>query len=265
MPVFCDGTTTPVGACRSDDVCTVPPRPGQCCGERCECGFSGKWRCSPDHFCPCADTGVLTTLDIVPSDVVCVVDISSIPGKPCTQVFRALRSDSGDVTASTTFEIDDPTLGTFAGATFTSIMPLPAGDGTLAGFRGFTCTRVRATDGTLNAVGRLRIVEAALSGPTRSPYFVSAYKADPVPSKETLVYTLDGTTTLDVGIGVTNDPANPSSIDATKLALVRAWSIGSKAMGCVAWPTKDTDGDGIHDTFVGVKPGTTCASTSCRR
>lgn len=54
-----------------------------------------------------------------------------------------------------------------------------------------------------------------------------------------------------------NDPANPKNVDATKfIKALRAMDEGAPASGCPAHPAKDSDGDGIKDTFIAVKVGT---------
>ncbi len=54
-----------------------------------------------------------------------------------------------------------------------------------------------------------------------------------------------------------NDPKNPNGVDATKfIQALRAMDEGNAAAGCPAVPAKDSDGDGIKDTFLGVVVGT---------
>ena len=68
---------------------------------------------------------------------------------------------------------------------------------------------------------------------------------------------------FDVTAQPANDPANPSAtdggppVDATAfIKALRAMKEGDAKAGCPSASTKDTDGDGIDDTFVGVKVGT---------
>ena len=45
-------------------------------------------------------------------------------------------------------------------------------------------------------------------------------------------------------------------VDATKfISKIRAMGEGDAASKCDPLPTKDTDGDGVHDTFIGVTVG----------
>ncbi|MBK7399365.1 MAG: hypothetical protein IPJ34_24640 [Myxococcales bacterium] len=67
---------------------------------------------------------------------------------------------------------------------------------------------------------------------------------------------------FDVTATWSNDPANPpleaggAPVDASKfIKALRAMKEGDAAAGCPAASTKDTDGDGVDDTFVGVKVG----------
>lgn len=64
-------------------------------------------------------------------------------------------------------------------------------------------------------------------------------------------------TTFDVKAQASNDPKNPKGVDATKfIKALRAMDEGNPAEGCPAAPAKDSDGDGIKDTFLSVKAGT---------
>ncbi|MBX3191049.1 MAG: VWA domain-containing protein [Labilithrix sp.] len=64
-------------------------------------------------------------------------------------------------------------------------------------------------------------------------------------------------TVFDVKASASNDPKNPKGVDATKfIKALRAMDEGNPAQGCPAAPAKDSDGDGIKDTFLSVKAGT---------
>ncbi|MGZ5967867.1 MAG: hypothetical protein ACXWP4_09375, partial [Polyangiales bacterium] len=61
--------------------------------------------------------------------------------------------------------------------------------------------------------------------------------------------------TFDVVAQVLDDPSD--TVDATKfVAKVRAMDEGDAARGCARARAKDTDGDGVKDTFVGIDVGT---------
>ncbi len=62
---------------------------------------------------------------------------------------------------------------------------------------------------------------------------------------------------FDVTARASNDPTNPDGVDATQfIKALRAMDEGDAASGCPAASVKDTDSDGINDTFVSVKVGT---------
>jgi hypothetical protein len=62
---------------------------------------------------------------------------------------------------------------------------------------------------------------------------------------------------FDVKASASNDPKNSGGVDATKfIKALRAMDEGDPANGCPAAPAKDSDGDGIKDTFLAVKAGT---------
>jgi hypothetical protein len=61
----------------------------------------------------------------------------------------------------------------------------------------------------------------------------------------------------DVKAVVSNDPSNPNGVDATKfIQTLRAMEEGNPAASCPPVAAKDSDGDGIKDTFLGVIVGT---------
>jgi hypothetical protein len=63
--------------------------------------------------------------------------------------------------------------------------------------------------------------------------------------------------TYDVTARPSNDPTNADGVDATKfMKALRAKDEGDTAQGCPPAPAKDSDGDGIKDTFLAVKVGT---------
>jgi hypothetical protein len=61
----------------------------------------------------------------------------------------------------------------------------------------------------------------------------------------------------DVTVRPKNDPTNTAGMDATKfIKAMRAKDEGDPAENCPAHPAKDTNGDGIKDTFIAVTVGT---------
>jgi len=54
-----------------------------------------------------------------------------------------------------------------------------------------------------------------------------------------------------------NDPKNPNGVDATRfIKALRAMDEGNAAAGCPAGAARDSDGDGVKDTFLNVVVGT---------
>jgi len=70
------------------------------------------------------------------------------------------------------------------------------------------------------------------------------------------IASLSAGSNFDVTAAVSNDPANPGGVDATKfIKALRAMKEGDAKQGCEPATTKDTNGDKIDDTFVGVTVG----------
>ncbi|HRG97382.1 MAG TPA: VWA domain-containing protein [Polyangiaceae bacterium] len=64
-------------------------------------------------------------------------------------------------------------------------------------------------------------------------------------------------TAYDVAVRPRNDTANANGVDATKfIKALRAKDEGDAGQGCPPHPAKDTNGDGINDTFTAVTVGT---------
>lgn len=113
------------------------------------------------------------------------------------------------------------------------------------------CTAGQCCTGVNNAArapsaGRCRLnFKYQKTSPNISAGVVSAIKAIAVGS------------TYDVTVVPRNDPANPSAVDATKfIKALRAKDEGDPSQGCPAAAAKDTNGDGIKDTFTAVTVGT---------
>lgn len=86
---------------------------------------------------------------------------------------------------------------------------------------------------------------ASSNGSGVSSSIVSAIKAISVGSS------------YDISARLSNDSSNAGGVDATKfIQAVRAMDKGDKANGCGPHAAKDTDNDGVKDTFVSVTVGT---------
>jgi hypothetical protein len=141
----------------------------------------------------------LSTLEIEPLNTTLFIDLGASPSAPATQLYKvtSLASDGTktDVTAAATWTLDDATLGSFAGATFTSTTSLPAGKAGVS-------TTVRATVEGKEASAALTLVALRTAGASRDFYFVVPYKEPPTPPKDVLKF---GTNIKQVDVAVTMD------------------------------------------------------------
>jgi hypothetical protein len=111
---------------------------------------------------------------------------------------------------------------------------------------GQCCTGVNGAGRTnTNAAGQCRLNFLQSGGNGVSSGIVSAIKAISVGSQ------------FDVMAKASNDPMNANGVDATKfIKALRARDEGDPANNCPAHAAKDSDGDGIKDTFTAVVVGT---------
>jgi hypothetical protein len=73
----------------------------------------------------------------------------------------------------------------------------------------------------------------------------------------TAIAALSAGTNFDVTAQPRNDTTNPDGVDATKfIKALRAMDEGDSSQGCPTQAAKDTDGDGVKDTFTGIPVGT---------
>jgi len=190
---------------------------------------------------------VFWDLSLDPSNSVLVVDRT--PGaSPATQTYKAVEHhDDGtksDVTASSTFSLDDPTLGTFAGPVFTAAAP----SGKDLGLSTF----VHARHGAIKGLASLVLV---MLFKDKDSYFIAPYMGEPSPTKQVMRATA-GSTRLDLSLRLTDATSPSGSIKVGELVkAVRAMSEGDAGKGCAPRATKDADGDGVDETFVDVEPG----------
>ena len=124
---------------------------------------------------------------------------------------------------------------------------LPAAFGGACG-AGMCCTEEsgagRAPDAA-DGKSCLLIFKASYTGTGTSDGIVSAIAA------------LATGTNFDVTAQPSNDPTNADGVDATKfIKALRAMDEGDPKNGCPANPAKDTNGDGIKDTFTAIPVGT---------
>jgi hypothetical protein len=196
------------------------------------------------------DAPLLWGLDLQPVQATVLLDVGAGGPKPAVQSYRAFAyKEDGtrdEVTASASYYLEDTSIGAFAGATFTAVARLPGS----ASPRVAT-TRVRAEYAGKTALALLTVVELDRANDV---LFTSPYMAAPVPSRAVL---RPGPTLAasDVGTKLTSE-TNPDGVDAlTFVKAVRAMSEGDSTAGCTPLDAKDTNGDGIADTFVAVPAG----------
>jgi len=130
----------------------------------------------------------LTDLEVVPSNETVFIDTAKgIPGAPAVLTYKViLHKEDGttaDVSATTSFTLEDPTLGTFAGPTFTSVDTLP-GTGAVIG----VTTVVKASNGTKQGAANLTVVQLRKTGDKRDFFFLEPYNGAPSPSKDILKF-----------------------------------------------------------------------------
>lgn len=123
----------------------------------------------------------LDTVTLEPQNATIFIDITT--GKPALQTYKAFIG-TDDVSGKATFTVDDPSLGSFAGATFTSALTLP---GTALG----TTTKVRANADGKAGEAKLTIVKIRKTPDVTGKkdfFFTVAYKKDPDPPKDVLKF-----------------------------------------------------------------------------
>src|SRR4051794_16281681 len=98
-------------------------------------------------------------LTLEPKNVTVIIDSATKPATPGSAAFKVSKGGA-DVTAGATFTLKDGSLGTFNGATFTSVGSLPAG---VLGKS--TTVQVQTKEG--QALGTLTVVQLRKTGDQR--------------------------------------------------------------------------------------------------
>jgi len=124
------------------------------------------------------DATALLTLD--PKNTTVIIDSATNPTTPGTAAFKVSKSGT-DLTAGATFKLKDGTLGSFSGATFTSVASLPAG--TLG-----KSTTIQVSTPQGEAVGTLTVVQLRKTGEQRDFFFVVPFGEDPNPKSDVLKF-----------------------------------------------------------------------------
>ncbi len=123
----------------------------------------------------------LDSLALAPLNATIFIDTTT--GKAATQAYTATLGPD-DVTAKATFTVDDPTLGSFSGSTFTSALTLP---GTTLG----ATTIVRASADGKSGDAKLTIVKIRRTPDATGKkdfFFTVPYMKDPDPPKDVLKF-----------------------------------------------------------------------------
>ncbi len=156
-----------------------------------------------------------------------------------------VQRDGADITFTSTFAMDDPGLGLFVANTLNiNASPPFAGLG-----KTFVVTASQSGD---RGRAKLTLVRLRTTGAVKDFLFSSPHGAAPAPDKE--IFRVETAGGADVSVTLKNDPANPPGVDARKLVTVRAMAEGFPKLeppACESGQaTRDSDGDGIADTFV---------------
>ncbi len=131
---------------------------------------------------PSGDFGVNVggNVVLVPKNTTVVIDLATSPATPGVQAFTVL-SAGRDVTPSATFTLQDPSLGTFRGATFTTASALAAGVRAKS-----TSVQAESSNGT--AFGTLTVVQLRKTGAQRDFFFVVPYGETSSPKSDVLAF-----------------------------------------------------------------------------
>ena len=192
-----------------------------------------------------ADSGSSGTLTLAPANTVLVIDAAK--GSGATATYAATLA-SVDVTSKTTFTVPS-TYGSFTGAIFTSALTLP-------GLAVSGTTKVDATTTGGSGSTKLSLIRLAASGTDAKPFVILPYGQAAKSLKTVVKVTPVFASAKDVVLALSNSPSNGAN-DATKLVVaVAALAPGEASLGCPAHTAKDTDADGILDTFFSVTSGT---------
>jgi hypothetical protein len=123
-------------------------------------------------------------LIVEPSNGTAFIDTATTPATPGTLGYTVKIRTGGvdkDVTASAKFTIEDATLGSFAGATFTTAKALPAGALGVS-----TIVRVEAE--SFKGAANLTVVALRKTGDKKDFYFFEPFGKPPSPDKDVLKF-----------------------------------------------------------------------------
>ncbi|MDB4946746.1 MAG: hypothetical protein JWP97_6280 [Labilithrix sp.] len=155
--------------------------------------------------------GQAAALTLDPKNATVFIDTALNPTVPGTLTFKALDQGGKDVAGSTTFTLEDGSLGSFSGATFTSLASLPMG--TLG-----KSTKVTAKGSAGTALGSLTVVALRKTGDSRDFFFSVPYQDAPSPKSDTLKFSTN-IKQADVAFSMDTTGSMAGSIDALKTSL----------------------------------------------
>lgn len=154
--------------------------------------------------------GATPGLLLDPKNTTVIIDTAVSPAAAGSAAFR-LIANGKDVTSSATFSVKDASLGSFRGATFTSVASLPAG---VLG----KSTHVIAQSPHGQALGTLTVVQLRKSGGQRDFFFVVPYEGAPSPTRDVLEFSTK-IKQVDVAFVMDTTGSMSGSIDNLKSAL----------------------------------------------
>jgi hypothetical protein len=153
----------------------------------------------------------LNGIDLTPSNAVITIDTATSPPTKAIVTYKVILNNADgttkDVSSLAIMSIDDPSLGSFAGPTFTSVDTLPGGK------TGVT-TVVRATAEGKSGAANLTIIMLRKSGEKKDFFFTVPYMAPPDPDKDILKF---GTNIKQVDVAVTMDTTGSMGGSITNL------------------------------------------------
>jgi hypothetical protein len=144
-------------------------------------------------------------IDLIPGNATIYIDTATSPATPATVTYKAILNNADkttkDVTSTIKLSVDDSALGTFSGATFTSVNALP---GKALG----VTTIVRGLADGKTGTANLTIVQLRKTGDKRDFYFVEPYGGSPSPDRDVLKF---GTNIKSVDVAVLMDTTGSMS------------------------------------------------------
>lgn len=135
-------------------------------------------------------------ITLQPPNAVVKIDLTTGTPVPGKQIYKAIELQGDkevDVSATTTFTVDDTSLGSFAGNTFTSATALPPG---VLG----KSTVVRGVPG--NGAANVTVIALRVSGDSKDFFFTVPYLKAPDPPKDILKF---GTNIKQVDVAILVD------------------------------------------------------------